>query len=286
VARVLDEPDVREFVERTIHQQLADLPIDRSLGTWLRRAFPGPGADAAFQSVAISLANLADRPRTASELRWWLARSAQALREGGKRLVPFFLRRRTVQQKIVEAACAYASSELRSAAGDPDHPLRRALWGALRNYADRLAAGDADALAQAQRVRDAIVESLESGPIAREALGRLRRQLERDLDDPQSRLSTLLDRRLHETILDLLDDPEHRRAFDRWVRNTADALLRRHHHQIGRTVRENLESREPRTLVTQIEDQVGADLQFIRLNGAVVGGLIGLFLAVGRWLVG
>jgi len=50
------------------------------------------------------------------------------------------------------------------------------------------------------------------------------------------------------------------------------------------TVRENLEALETDTLVRQIEDRVGADLQFIRLNGAVVGGLIGVLLAITRWL--
>jgi uncharacterized membrane-anchored protein YjiN (DUF445 family) len=35
-----------------------------------------------------------------------------------------------------------------------------------------------------------------------------------------------------------------------------------------------------------IESRVGADLQFIRLNGALVGGLVGLALATLRWFVG
>jgi uncharacterized membrane-anchored protein YjiN (DUF445 family) len=51
-------------------------------------------------------------------------------------------------------------------------------------------------------------------------------------------------------------------------------------------VRENLEALETGELVARIEDRVGADLQFIRLNGAVVGGLVGVLLAVARWLAG
>jgi uncharacterized membrane-anchored protein YjiN (DUF445 family) len=70
------------------------------------------------------------------------------------------------------------------------------------------------------------------------------------------------------------------------VRATAEDLLRRHHHQIGITVRENLEALETGELVARIEDRVGADLQFIRLNGAVVGGLVGVALAMARWLAG
>jgi uncharacterized membrane-anchored protein YjiN (DUF445 family) len=107
-----------------------------------------------------------------------------------------------------------------------------------------------------------------------------------ELDDPHGPLADLIDRRLRAGVVELLDDPERSAAFDRWVRSTADDLLRRHHHQIGVTVRENLEALETGALVARIEDRVGADLQFIRLNGAVVGGLVGLGIALLRWAAG
>src|SRR5262245_45839755 len=105
LARTLTQEEVVAFVERGLQRQLRELPVDAATGRWLARAVASEGADAAFTAVATSLANLAERPRTATELHWWLDRSARALREGGKRFVPFVLRRKVVQQKIVEAAC-------------------------------------------------------------------------------------------------------------------------------------------------------------------------------------
>ncbi|MEA2624442.1 MAG: hypothetical protein QOD06_487 [Candidatus Binatota bacterium] len=286
LARMLGEPDVAEFLDHTIHRQLAEVPIDRSTGEWLARAVANPSAGGVFESLALSLGNLADRPRTAVELQWWLERSARKLRQSGKRVVPFFLRRKIVQEKIVEAACAYASAELRSAAADPEHPLRRAVFSAVGRFGERLARGEPEALAQIERLRAAVVESLESGPIVREALGRLREQIEHELEDPASRLSELVDRKLHTSIVEFLGDPERRDAFDEWVIARARELLERHHHEIGRTVRENLDALDTSALVQQIEDRVGSDLQFIRLNGAVVGGLIGLLIAGLHLLLG
>ena len=199
--------------------------------------------------------------------------------------MPLVLRSRLVQRKIVEAACEYAGSELGTASRDPEHPLRRLAVDATGRFAARLAAGDPETLALAERVRTSIVESLESGPLVRDALARLRARLEEELDDPRGPVADLIDRRLHAGIVELLSDPERSAAFDRWVRTTADELLRRYHHQIGVTVRENLEALETGALVARIEDRVGADLQFIRLNGAVVGGLVGLGIALVRWML-
>ena len=286
LARFLTEPEVVDFAERGIVHQLRELPIDSTAGIWLKRAAESPGAGEALRSIVLSLKNLAERPRTAQELHWWLMRSARALEESGKRFVPFLLRRKIVQRTIVEAALSYASAELRGALDDPAHPLRRWALDALHAFADRLAAGDARAIAQVARARDTILESLETGPLLRDALGRLRRQLDEELEDRDSRLSRLIDEKLRTAILGYLDDSANRAAFDGWARAQAIELLRRNHHHIGDTIQENLEKLPDDQLVEQIESRVGADLQFIRLNGAVVGGLIGVLLAVAHWLAG
>src|SRR6266403_2332873 len=174
----LSGPEAVGFLERTLQRQLRELPVDAAAGAWLRRAVTSDAAGTAFATVALSLANLAERPRTATELHWWLDRSAGTLRAGGRRLVPFVLRRKIVQRKIVEAACDYTAAELRNAAGDPEHPLRRLVLGGLQRFADRLAAGEPAALAQAERLRGALVESLETGTLVRDTLVRLRAQLE------------------------------------------------------------------------------------------------------------
>jgi uncharacterized membrane-anchored protein YjiN (DUF445 family) len=185
-----------------------------------------------------------------------------------------------VQRKIAEAVCDYAATELRTAAADAEHPLRRWVFRGLGGFAERLAAGDEAAQAQIESLRLALIESMEATPVVAEVLARMRAQLDEDLERPESYLSQLVDRKLRDAVLSLLDDAEHREVFDRWVRTTAEELLRRHHHQIGLTVRENLDALDADELVARIEQRVGADLQFIRLNGALVGSLIGVVLAV------
>ncbi len=280
LGRMLVEPEIAEFVERAAQSQLRDLPIDATTGRWITRMADGDGAKAAFESAALSLSNLARQPASAEALQAWLRRAAVELHKDGKRLVPLILRRKIVQRTLVEAACDYASGELAGAVADVDHPLRAWAFGLVRRFGEGLAAGDEQLVKQVEQLRTAIVESIEVRPVVLQLLRRVRDQLDTDLSEPASYLSLLIDRKLHEGILGLLADGERRSRFDHWVQNVVQDLLRRHRDQIGLTVRENLNALDTATLVAQIEARVGNDLQFIRLNGALVGGLIGVLLAV------
>ncbi|HWJ77163.1 MAG TPA: DUF445 family protein, partial [Niallia sp.] len=51
------------------------------------------------------------------------------------------------------------------------------------------------------------------------------------------------------------------------------------HDQIGNLVKENLDKLDNETLVDMIENNIGKDLQWIRVNGAVCGFIIGLILS-------
>lgn len=286
LARVLTEAEMVAFLDRALQRGLREVPIDASAGRWLSRVLASEPAATAFQTLALALANFAERPDTAATVRTWVERAAHALRQGGKRWVPLVLRRPIVQRKIVEAACAYASIELRQAAIEPHHPLRRACFDMLERFATRLANGDTTTLGHVAQLRQALLESLEARPILADLLMQLRQQLEGDLVSAEGSLSLFIERQLRSGIVDALQEPQRRAVVDQWVRTTIDDLVRRHHHYIGLTVRENLDALDTTTLIAQIEARVGTDLQFIRLNGAVVGGLVGLLLALVHRVLG
>src|SRR5262249_6729680 len=249
LVRVLTEQEVTDFADRALQRQLREFPLDASAGRWITRALESGSADAAFETIASSLARLAALGSTWNTLDRLLLDLASKRRDEGKSVEAFLLRRKTVRNRLVMGACQAAGDQLSAAARDPAHPLRRSVLDAVGRWAQRLADGDPTALEVAERPPAARLESLEAGPLGRDRLARLRRELENQLEDEQSALSQLIDGRLHAGIVDLLEDPERRATFDRWVRGTADELLRRHHHQIGLTVRENLEALDTGRLV-------------------------------------
>jgi uncharacterized membrane-anchored protein YjiN (DUF445 family) len=79
--------------------------------------------------------------------------------------------------------------------------------------------------------------------------------------------------------------PEQQAAFVSTIKHTAVGLVRQYHPVLGRLVRDHLNQMDEREWIDKIEWYVGQDLQWIRVNGAIVGGLVGLLITlVTHWL--
>ena len=54
--------------------------------------------------------------------------------------------------------------------------------------------------------------------------------------------------------------------------------MEQHRHEVGQLIAQTVSRWDPDETSRRIELQVGRDLQFIRINGTLVGGLVGLIL--------
>ncbi|WP_433943092.1 DUF445 domain-containing protein [Paenibacillus sp. SN-8-1] len=88
------------------------------------------------------------------------------------------------------------------------------------------------------------------------------------------------------TMLERLEEsPERIEQAEQWIQQQAVQLIEKHYSKIGALVRENLNKLSNAELVTFIEGKVGRDLQWIRINGAICGFLVGVGLSLIRALV-
>ena len=74
-------------------------------------------------------------------------------------------------------------------------------------------------------------------------------------------------------------------ALDGWIKNQIGILVDNNHEQIGLLVQENLDKLDNETLINMMENSIGKDLQWIRVNGAVCGFFIGIVLTGGQVLL-
>lgn len=65
---------------------------------------------------------------------------------------------------------------------------------------------------------------------------------------------------------------------DHWIQTQITGFIENNHSKIGDLVKENLDKLETETMIDMIENHVGKDLQWIRVNGAVCGFILGLIL--------
>lgn len=88
------------------------------------------------------------------------------------------------------------------------------------------------------------------------------------------------------TMVEKLEaSPDRIEQGEQWIQQQAVQLIEKHYSKIGALVRENLNKLSNAELVTFIEGKVGRDLQWIRINGAICGFLVGVGLSLIRALV-
>lgn len=83
---------------------------------------------------------------------------------------------------------------------------------------------------------------------------------------------------IERVLVDLRADDALMTGMNAKIVNGVTTLLEKNHSKIGKLVRENVDKMDNATLVSMIEDKVGQDLQWIRINGAVTGFVIGIAL--------
>lgn len=111
--------------------------------------------------------------------------------------------------------------------------------------------------------------------VAEDALAALRQTLAADLARPTSETGAWLADRLERWRRAVLADAALRARADRWIKARVLEALERHHGRIADLIEQGVRALGPQGAVRLIEEHAGDDLQYIRVNGTVVGGLAG-----------
>lgn len=89
---------------------------------------------------------------------------------------------------------------------------------------------------------------------------------------------------LDNLICKILDNVQLIDKLEQYIKEQVSDYIDNNHEKIGKLVKENIDKLETETLIELIEDRIGDDLQWIRINGAICGFLIGLILGIIRIL--
>jgi len=106
----------------------------------------------------------------------------------------------------------------------------------------------------------------------------IKKSLSKELEEEQSALKNYIKKNLAELSENLKTDENFQNKIDHWVRVTAYKYILKNTHQFGALISSTVGNWEGKELSEKLELEVGKDLQFIRVNGTIVGGLVGLII--------
>jgi uncharacterized membrane-anchored protein YjiN (DUF445 family) len=162
---------------------------------------------------------------------------------------------------------------------DPQHPLRGKIEEGLATLAHDLI-HDPAMQAKVARMKLEVLANPAMGRWLDGMWERTRAALLRTARDPDNALSGQFGASLAELGAAMQRDTRMQALVNRFARRTLVGVSSRYGAQIVRLVSETVKRWDAQTVTLRIEGAVGRDLQFIRLNGTLVGGLVGVALHV------
>ncbi len=159
---------------------------------------------------------------------------------------------------------------------DPEHPLRSKIEEGLQDLAHGLRE-DPEMRERIERMKQELLENPAIGDWWQGVWERLRANLIESIGSSNGSTGhDYIGETLGELGAALRDDERLQRQVNRFARRTAVGVATRYGDQIVRLVSETVKRWDAQTITDRVESAVGRDLQFIRINGTLVGGLVGM----------
>lgn len=178
---------------------------------------------------------------------------------------------------VFRRLAAAADDLLEEVRKDRAHPVRSEFESFLRGLIARIRSSDEFHRA-VDSIKKTVLERLDLGGVVGSLYGAARRWLERDSVAEDSRTVAVVAILLKDASDKLRDDPGFRREVNGLFVQNAVAVIGRYRGEIAGFIARQVREWDTGYLVRVIELNIGRDLQFIRINGTLIGGMLGLLI--------
>jgi uncharacterized membrane-anchored protein YjiN (DUF445 family) len=261
VVTVLRDEDVQAVLENALVKRLVEQPWGPPLGRLLGQLL----TDGAHHKLVDLVAERA--------YEWVRDNHGAVLRVVSQRLPgwsPRFVDE-LVADKLYSEVLAFAWA----VHTEPDHPMRKAVDTFLMEFAQDLRT-DPATIERAESVKQQVLAHPEVQTMVGSAWGTAKKMLLEAAEDPSSELRRRVRDGLVVLGLRLVADPELRAKVDTWLEGAASYVVSNYQGEIITLITDTVQRWDADETSRKVELQVGRDLQFIRINGTVVGALAGL----------
>ncbi len=263
VVKVINDESIQQMIESRVEDKIRTTSFAPMIGDLLTFITSGKRQQDLFDgAVGMGLYLLEDsdrdiRDKVAEETPWWFPDS--------------------VDKAIYHRITRSVSKMLYDMQVDIFHPLRVRLMTVVKQFLDDLK--------HSEDIREKEIE-IKEDLLQAPAVIDFTSSLWRDIKDVLISQSEHPDAELKKAIEDavirfgesILEDPVLAAKIDGWAEDSARYLITNYGHEIAALISDTIDGWDPTATSEKIEEHIGKDLQFIRINGTVVGGLVGLLI--------
>jgi uncharacterized membrane-anchored protein YjiN (DUF445 family) len=265
----LRNPDFSEFLQRTLGEQLRQADVAPLVGHGIRILAASGEADVLFERVVEITTRWLDKNRgridalVSERSRWWIPKAVD---------------------RRIAAALVSGTFELLSALREPTSEARKKFREGLGEIVDELL----NSPQQRERINAGMRRLLahpETQAWLRSVWNELCRMALEDLAQPSSRMRIALEKPITMVAQALATDEVMQHHIDEIVQQLATTLIA-WRGEIGSFIAEVVRNWDTRTISDRLELVVGSDLQYIRMNGTIVGACAGCLIFTLAWMFG
>jgi uncharacterized membrane-anchored protein YjiN (DUF445 family) len=260
--KVIRDEDVHALLDRTVVEPLRQIPIAPVLAKGLALLTIDDRHQQLLDRVIQGLLRLVAenealiREKIGEESPWWVPKM--------------------VDDRIHQKVLGGIERTLYEVGDDPDHQLRHQFDELLDEWITQLQSSP-EVIARAEAIKEQVLDPETTGRLAASLWQELKEVLGRQTAADESAPGAVA-RGLSALGSAALQDEALLEKIDGWVMGAVLRVVEQHRHEVGQLIAQTVSSWDPEETSRRIELLVGRDLQFIRINGTLVGGLVGLLI--------
>ncbi len=187
-------------------------------------------------------------------------------------VISFFAGKK-ISKGVVEGVVSF----LDEVADDKEHPIRHNIERIIKDNIQNIKESP-DWKAKLETLRDDFITKERMNEYSMDLWQAIKLNLTESFDDSNSALQTYIQKNIKKLTENLNDNQEMIDKINGWVRHFIYRMILRNVKEVEGLISSTVDKWEGKQLSEKLELEVGKDLQFIRINGTLVGGLVGLLI--------
>lgn len=259
----LDDSEVSRFISNKVSEMTDTIKLNAILGNGINYLLDKND----HQRIITNLS---------SQIKNYIAENDEMIKDrvkkGSYTFIPAF-----VDNKIADKITSGLSDFFKEIEQDPNHEIRNLITQKIYDFSNELKQ-DPKWEEEFKNIKNDLLKNDKLNEYSNDIWISIKNTLTKELQDDESSLKKYLSKNLNEFSQNLKNDENFQKKIDDWVRVTAYKYILKNTHQFGNLISSTVGNWQGKELSEKLELEVGKDLQFIRVNGTIVGGLVGLII--------